>query len=137
MEAAELRESLVTEIAVGRLAWSEPRALARGLGATLAEVSDALAALSVEGWVDLWPLPWGEAVATLTPLAAERLGLVLEERGRDELPRWVLATPEAESRPVRIPEPDTTRAATRAALHRRPPFRCWFLQLDPEPVEVE
>lgn len=58
--------------------------------------------LVVAGWLVLWELAEGVQV-TLTPLAAYRLRVELEERGLDELPTWQEMESGRKPRPIRLP----------------------------------
>ncbi|MBX6315251.1 MAG: hypothetical protein IRY99_20420 [Isosphaeraceae bacterium] len=72
----------------GRAAWRTPEEVAGALGQGIEETMDVLADLDLAGWVAVWDRDDGPVV-TLTPWAAERLGLRLAEFGPDEVPRWI------------------------------------------------
>ncbi len=71
----------------GSKAWQGPAEVADGIGLDLDSTTDILADMNVAGWVDVWELEHCLAV-TLSSLAAERLGVRLEETGLDEEARW-------------------------------------------------
>ncbi len=69
------------------LAWQTPAQLAGRLGVELESLNDALADLEADGWLDPWEM--GEALfVTLSPVAAEWLGVRLDPVGRSDAMRW-------------------------------------------------
>lgn len=63
---------------------------------------DTIAALVRSGWLVTWDLQEGTQV-TLTPWAADQLGVELEEFGLEELPGWQKVEPGRTPRPIRLP----------------------------------
>src|SRR4051794_1468591 len=74
-------------LVVAPIAWQSPGQVAEALAAGVEETTEVLCRMDVEGWIAVWD---GEAgpLVTLTPLAAERMRVVLVEYGADETPRW-------------------------------------------------
>lgn len=117
---------LLAAVARGARAWCELGDLARLVGRPREAVEEEVAALVATGWLAIWALPWGLSV-TLSALAAERLGLVLTEAGRDEVPVWIEAT-RAPQRTV-IPAERLARHEARLALTGHRPRRTWVERL--------
>jgi hypothetical protein len=84
MDTVEAVWNLITDLAVNTCRVTVPFAMiADRIGLTLDEVDDAVADLGEVGLVSAWD-PGGGPSATLTPLAARRLGLKLRRfEGRD------------------------------------------------------
>jgi hypothetical protein len=72
------------------IACQSPAQVAEALGSDVEETTELLSRMDLEGWIDVWDGDAGPIV-TLTPLAAERLQVVLVEYGPDETPRWARA----------------------------------------------
>src|SRR3954452_7426135 len=72
------------------VAWQTAEQIAAAAGRDVEDTTDVLSLMDEAGWIAVWD---GQAVPliTLSPLAAERLHVVLVEIGRDQTPRWALA----------------------------------------------
>ncbi len=93
-EPSERGATILRAIGRGPGAWASPVEVARRVDRPSESTTDDLADLHLGGWIEVWDRPDGPVV-TLTPLAAERLGLRLVEDGRDLDPRWLgLGDPE-------------------------------------------
>jgi hypothetical protein len=85
---------LLRALTAGPIAWQTPAQLASRIGGPRELAFDALADLDASGWLDPWETD-GEFYVTLTPHAAERLGVRLVPAGRSDTLRWVpLSDPE-------------------------------------------
>jgi len=69
---------------------------------SLGHETTTLDGLVLAGWLELWGLSDGLHV-TLTPLAAYRLRVEIDELGAQEQPTWVPASPEGLVKPIRLP----------------------------------
>ena len=87
-EHSDLCLRLLRALTAGPVAWQTPAQLASKVGGPRAAALDALSDLDVTGWLAPWELD-GELYVTLTPHAAERLGVRLVPAGRSETVRWV------------------------------------------------
>jgi len=81
------RRAIFEALTGGPCAWRTPAELAAELGREPESLTDELASLDVDGWLDVWERPEGPAV-TLSALAAELLRVRLAECG-GFLFRWV------------------------------------------------
>jgi hypothetical protein len=104
-ELSPLANRILNALTNGPRAWEPPAALAERLGEGEDRLTDELATLDVEGWLEVWERPEGLSV-TLTAWAAERLGVRLAECGGGLSYRWV---------EVGHPEPAAFRARGVAA----------------------
>jgi hypothetical protein len=120
VELTEAWRGVLEALASGQLAWQSPAELADRLGREVEETTDLLCDLDVAGWLEVWESETGTLV-TLSPLAAERLGVRLIESGPDATPRWS---------PVGEPEPREPRATHVTAASRAAALD---FVLDPEP----
>lgn len=83
-----VREVLLA-VAGGILPWREPGHVAVTLGWRYGPTLAVIESLAREGLVEVWSLAWRpEPFVTLTPLAAELMGLDLVELGHDSVPTW-------------------------------------------------
>jgi hypothetical protein len=85
------------------IAWQTPREIAAALACEVETTSDLLCEMDLEGWIAVWDGE-NEPRITLTPLAAERLGVSIVEFGAQLSPRWARAGDPvpAETRPTHI-----------------------------------
>ncbi len=79
---------LLRALTAAPIAWQTPAQLASRIGGPREPALDALADLDASGWLDPWETE-GEFYVTLTPHAAERLGVRLVPAGRSDTLRWV------------------------------------------------
>jgi hypothetical protein len=100
-------------LVVVQLTSATPEAVARALGRSEAEAEARLQALAAEGWLAFWPAGGSgrRRGATLTPWAAERLGVRLDEDSR----RWV----PVETPPLRMRVRRRPRTILQSTLDRR------------------
>jgi hypothetical protein len=94
-DLSEICLRLLRALTAAPIAWLTPAQLASRIGGPRESAFDALADLDASGWLDPWEAD-GEFYVTLTPHAAERLGVRLVPAGRSDTLRWV---------PVNDPEP--------------------------------
>lgn len=120
----EPEHPILHAIVRGVRAWSTPAELARATGLEVDTTLDQVADLDQAGWVACWDRPDGPVV-TLTPLAAERLGVRILEVGRDLMPRWDR------------PEVWTVDRPVRASVDRGRPETHWPDRIDPGPGPAE
>jgi hypothetical protein len=78
-------------------AWQTPRQIAASIGADVEETLDALADLDAAGLVSVWA-EHAPLVVTLSPLAAQRLGVTLVETRQAEIFHWSRDAVSARSR---------------------------------------
>jgi hypothetical protein len=83
-------KSILDILIGGDIAWQTPGQIAKASGRDLEPTTDLLCEMDVAGWVEVWDGDV-EPLVTLTPLAAERLGVVIAEFGVRLKPRWVPA----------------------------------------------
>lgn len=79
--------AVLNTLVEGKDVWMSPVTLATTLGLTSEQTEDLLCELDLGGWLELWETEDGPLV-TLSPLAAERLGVRLVEVGVNATPRW-------------------------------------------------
>ena len=101
--------AVLRAIVEGTRAWSSPAEIALQSELAIEEVCIHLSELDAGGWVEKWDEAW-----TLTPFAAEYLGVRLYEFGLAERVRWS-AVPPATKRPSRAKRRETEDHAD--ALH--------------------
>jgi hypothetical protein len=94
------------------IAWQTAEEIAAAVGRDVEDTTDVLSVMDEAGWIAVWD---GQAVPliTLSPLAAERLHVVLIEVGPDQTPRWALA---GESQPPAPRARNVCRAERNARL---------------------
>jgi hypothetical protein len=90
VEPPDVWRPVLDALIAAPIACQSPDDLAVALGLDVDEMTDRLSLMDEAGWIAVWDGEVGPIV-TLTPLAAERLQVVLIERGPDETPRWARA----------------------------------------------
>jgi hypothetical protein len=90
-ELSEARRLITAAIVAGPLAWRTVDQLVAAVGLPADDVLEHLAEAEADGWLASWEeWPLGVAV-TLTPWAAEILGVKVVEDGPRQSPRWASA----------------------------------------------
>lgn len=94
-------------------AWSEPAQIAESLMIECGHVIDIMTCLVMSGWLAFWESPESGPLVTLTPLAAHRLGVRLEEGESGDALYW---TADAATARPRVSRADAERSEANRAL---------------------
>jgi hypothetical protein len=103
VELPDSWKTLLDVLIAAPVAWQSIDRVATALDADIEGLMDLLCEMDVAGWISVWEGgDDGMGVSiTLTPLAAERLHVVMVEVGPDELPRWMRPGDPAPASPPR------------------------------------